>query len=361
MCSLRTIDYKNHTDASNYEKTKILKFTETSYERAQLQNKLLNYASELNGRLETDTFKQLASGEPIEARRIYGEPFMMCRYAKLIFNANELPREVEYSHAFFRRFIIIPFQQTIPEQEQDPQLAQKIISSELPGVFNWVLTGLKRLLQNRKFTESEIARKQVEEYKLESDSVAMFLSEYNFKPSNVEYRKVSDFYIAYKNFCESDGYRALGKGRFTKRCRTLGLVTEKKREHVIYVACNESESEATGSKGILQAGALSPNETQSLDSEAVEHCLPSNPSSCDKSQLDEHKQSIEDEFRQRPAASIKEAGERIFQLTNIRRSDTRVEVFLKRSGFKFRKPGGIPAKADLAAQEEFLKKNLNLR
>ena len=32
-----------------------------------------------------------------------------------------------------------------------------------------------------------------------------------------------------------------------------------------------------------------------------------------KSQLDEHKQSIEQEFRQRPPASIKEACERIFQ------------------------------------------------
>jgi transposase len=66
--------------------------------------------------------------------------------------------------------------------------------------------------------------------------------------------------------------------------------------------------------------------------------------------------SIEAEFRQHPAGSIKEAVERIFQLTGIRRSERRVEVFLKRSGFKFRKAGSIPAKANLAEQEEFLKK-----
>jgi len=75
-----------------------------------------------------------------------------------------------------------------------------------------------------------------------------------------------------------------------------------------------------------------------------------------KGELDDHRSAIEEEFRQRPATSIKEASERIFQLTNIRRSESRVEVFLKRSGFKFRKPGGIPAKANLAEQEEFLKK-----
>ena len=80
-----------------------------------------------------------------------------------------------------------------------------------------------------------------------------------------------------------------------------------------------------------------------------------------KGELDAYKHSIEQEFLLRPPASIKEAGERIFKLTGIRRSDTRIEVFVKRLGLKFRKPGGIPAKADLAVQEEFLKKNLNLR
>ena len=74
-------------------------------------------------------------------------------------------------------------------------------------------------------------------------------------------------------------------------------------------------------------------------------------------ELEEHKQSIEQEFRERPPASIKEAAERIFNLTGVRRSDTRIEVFVKRLGMKFRKTGGVPAKADLAAQEEFLKKN----
>ena len=74
-------------------------------------------------------------------------------------------------------------------------------------------------------------------------------------------------------------------------------------------------------------------------------------------ELEEHKLSIEQEFRERTPASIKEAGERIFKLTGIRRSDTRVEVFVKRLGMSFRKIGGVPAKVDLAAQEKFLKKN----
>jgi transposase len=91
--------------------------------------------------------------------------------------------------------------------------------------------------------------------------------------------------------------------------------------------------------------------------EALKHRDPNRP----QGELEEHKQSIEEEFDKRPPASIKEAVERIFKLTGILRSDTRVEVFLKRLGFKFRKPGGIPAKADIAQQEEFLKKSWSLR
>jgi len=67
--------------------------------------------------------------------------------------------------------------------------------------------------------------------------------------------------------------------------------------------------------------------------EALKRRVPYRP----KSELDEHRASIEAEFRQHPAGSIKEAVERIFQLTGIRRSESHVEVFLKRSGFKFRK------------------------
>lgn len=71
-----------------------------SYQRAELSNKLLNYAPEINGKLEASIFKQLVSGEPVEARRIYGHPFTMREYGKLMFNCNELPREIERTNAF---------------------------------------------------------------------------------------------------------------------------------------------------------------------------------------------------------------------------------------------------------------------
>lgn len=74
-----------------------------------------------------------------------------------------------------------------------------------------------------------------------------------------------------------------------------------------------------------------------------------------RSQLHAHKTSIEEEFRQSPPATIAKAAARIKALTGIKRCYTQVREFLLHIGLKPRKVGTIPAKADPAEQEEFLK------
>ena len=75
------------------------------------------------------------------------------------------------------------------------------------------------------------------------------------------------------------------------------------------------------------------------------------------SALAEHQQTIEAEFRARPAKSIKEAVERIEQKTGVRRSRFQVSRYLKSIGVRRQKVGQIPAKADVEQQAEFLKKS----
>lgn len=200
----------------------------TGYYRAMIANKLVNYASEINGNLETSIFKQLVSGEPVEARLPYGKPMQIKQYAKLIFNCNELPKEVEHTNAYFRRFLIIPFDVTIPEHEQDKQLHTKIIESELSGVFNWVLEGLNTLLEQKKFSDCEAAKQAVEKYKTQSDSVKLFIEENGYQPSPDEYRVVKELYTAYRTYCLDDGFKPVNKTNFIKRLQGFGVQIEKK-------------------------------------------------------------------------------------------------------------------------------------
>lgn len=186
----------------------------------------MNYASEISGNLEASLFKQLVSGETVEARLPYGQPFMLTNYAKLIFNCNKLPKNVEQTDAYFRRFIIIPFDVTINENERDSSLPFKIINSELSGVFNWVLDGLKRLLTQKRFSNCEASRKSVEQYRIESDSVLLFLQENTYKKSNNKYLPITYLYPEYRNFCHNEGITPYKKLEFIRQLRAKGFIVE---------------------------------------------------------------------------------------------------------------------------------------
>ena len=211
---------------------------DNGYFRAKIANKLVNYASEINGKLETDIFKQMASGEPLEARLPYGEPFILTEYAKLIFNCNDLPKEVEYTNAFFRRFLIIGFDVTIPEDQQDKELAIKIINNELSGVFNWILSGLERVLKQKKFSKCLAVDNARSDYEKQSDSVKMFVDEFEYETST-DYTTIKDLYIQYKTFCIEDGFRPVNKSNFMKRLRHYKVVIERKSiGNVAYISNN---------------------------------------------------------------------------------------------------------------------------
>ena len=201
---------------------------DNGYFRAKLANKLVNYASEINGKLEASIFKQLVSGEPVEARLPYGQPFILKQYAKLIFNCNELPKDVEHTNAYFRRFLIVPFDVTIAPQEQDKNLHTKIIESELSGVFNWVLEGLNRLLEQKRFSDCEAAQRAVEQYRIESDSVQMFLSEHEYSFSNTSETPLKEMFSEYRNYCIESGFKPCSLRTYADRLRNTGYITERK-------------------------------------------------------------------------------------------------------------------------------------
>jgi len=198
------------------------------YYRAMISDKLVNYASEISDRANAAYVKQLASGEDTDGRLPYGEPFIVKNYAKLIFNLNQLPRDVEHTFAYFRRLLIVHFEVTIPEADQDKQLAKKIIETELSGVFNWVLVGLDRILKNRAFTDSIAINQAREEYATNSDNVKLFLIDNNYKSDPENWVLIKDLYLTYRTYCTEDGCKPLSKHNFMKRLKALKIIIEKR-------------------------------------------------------------------------------------------------------------------------------------
>ncbi|GFH99557.1 hypothetical protein IMSAGC004_01961 [Bacteroidaceae bacterium] len=85
---------------------------------------------------------------------------------------------------------------------------------------------------------------------------------------------------------------------------------------------------------------------------ALLHTNPYRP----KSELDNYKNAIMSSLNEHPVHSVPEAAERISQVCGLFRKPTQVRAFLIRNGYKYRKMGQVPGKADLEQQKRWLDK-----
>ena len=91
--------------------------------------------------------KALASGQDVTGRRIYGDAEKV-KCPPLCFALNEMPQFHDVTPAFFRRLLVFGFDVRIPPERQDRRLVGRICERDIPGIFNWVLEGRRRLLTN---------------------------------------------------------------------------------------------------------------------------------------------------------------------------------------------------------------------
>jgi putative DNA primase/helicase len=204
------------------------------YHRAMIKDKIVNYGTDVRlTKIDAGMFKTLASGEPIEARLPYREPFMMTDYAKLFFNVNKMDSaNFEHSHGFYRRLLVIPFNQTIADDKQDRDLHTKILQDRA-GVLNWIIEGAEQVIKNRNIFISEECNQFKAQFIRESDSVAMYEDHLKEQlKGSIYFKTVADAHRDYQNFCTDAGYKALGRTNFSKRMELLGFEKSKKEDGI---------------------------------------------------------------------------------------------------------------------------------
>lgn len=196
---------------------------DTGYFRAKIKDKIVNYGTDIKlSKIDAGMFKTLASGEPIEARLPYGQPFTMSDYAKLIFNVNRLDNaNIEHTHGFYRRILIIPFDKTIADKDQDKSLHKKILSNKA-GVLNWIIEGAENVITNEEIFTSVECQKFKAKFIKETDNAALFIDDACYEACEFSKTRLSSLYTEYREFCNEDGYKSLGKSNFSKRLVALG-------------------------------------------------------------------------------------------------------------------------------------------
>ncbi|HHY98499.1 MAG TPA: hypothetical protein GX509_07155, partial [Firmicutes bacterium] len=220
--------------AENISSETLQDLAENRFRLANLCGKLVNIAADIDGRDLTNPgiFKALVSGDRISAERKNRDPFDFQNFARLIFSANEIPGSRDQSYAFYRRWIIIPFSRTIPEQQRDTQLIQKLTTAnELSGLLNKAVEGLRRLYAQGHFSEPDIVKNAVNAYQEAHDSVRGFVEEC-CKFGNEESILQQALYNAYRDYCAASNQFPLKKGRFAARLKQLCPQVRERHENL---------------------------------------------------------------------------------------------------------------------------------
>jgi len=171
---LRSFVGRGNTTAISLHKLERDKFT-----LSRLVGKLANICPDLpSEHLQgASVFKAITGGDVVNAEYKYGKNFDFLCYSRLLFSANHPPRSSDSSEAFFRRWIVIPFNRSfegceIPSPVIDAGLADP---GELSGVLNKALDALPLVLE-RGITETPSMCKAQEELRMVTDPVPVWLN-----------------------------------------------------------------------------------------------------------------------------------------------------------------------------------------
>jgi P4 family phage/plasmid primase-like protien len=196
------------------------------FSAARLYGKLANICTDLPGERLTSSamFKAITGCDRITAEVKYRDSFEFTPFARLLFSANRLPGSSDSSHAFFDRWLIVPFanrfrqtRREIPRRILESQLCSP---KEMSGALNKALGGLERVRTCFRFTESRDSRAELKRYQAANDALAAWLDEHTVAAPDAVVPQ-TDLHSAYSMHCRQSSRRPVSKQMFGRRLRAL--------------------------------------------------------------------------------------------------------------------------------------------
>lgn len=189
----------------------------------RLLGKLANICADLPSEhlASTSTFKALTGGDRLTAERKFQGSFEFTPFARLLFSTNHYPQSKDASHAFFRRWLVIPFDAVIDPQERIADLAGRLaMPEELSGFLNRALAALPGMRARGGFTQSETTRTAMMEFQEMTDPLAAWLDLRTVSgPDQLVSRK--DLTIAYNAHAEAADRPPMTAKAFCQAVRRL--------------------------------------------------------------------------------------------------------------------------------------------
>ena len=201
-----------------------LKKLNDRFSTVMLFGKLANIGDDISEEFVTDAadFKKIVTGETIDAEQKGQPKFEFEPYVKLLFSANNIPRigKGRDSHAILRRLIIVPFNAKFSSKDPDyvPFIGDKLQTQESIEYFIQLgIKAVKRVLIERKFTESEQVQRELEEFEENNNPILGFFKDTD--KDEIENEPTNQVYQKYQEYCLANSLQPLSNGEFSKQVK----------------------------------------------------------------------------------------------------------------------------------------------
>lgn len=182
------------------------------FNKAELAGKKLNVAGEIAGKTLNDIsiFKAATGGDRIMGEFKGCNPFYFVPRCKHVFAGNTLPltTDTDATAAFVNRVRVLLFNVSIPEEQQDKNLLDKLLE-ERDSIVTLALRALRKLAErNYEFTMPEDSKRFLMSFKVRGNIVGGFIEDCCVLNPNARVFN-DDLYDAFETYCVRNGWNAL--------------------------------------------------------------------------------------------------------------------------------------------------------
>ena len=146
-------------------------------------------------------------------------------YAKIIMGTNNIPSTGDKTIGFFRKWLIIDFPNSFPE---DVDILATIPEIEYENLGPKCIGLLINLIKNRKFHNEGTIEDRMKKYEDRADFLQKFLDEFVVDETD-GYISKSDFYKRFKDWCIENKFRLLGENTLGRMMKEKEIASSRKR------------------------------------------------------------------------------------------------------------------------------------
>lgn len=226
---LRYLIGENHVSAVS------LDVFDRNFALSQMRNKRLNVAGEISRKVKPSqfkSFKEITGGDSVFVDIKNKESQSVTFTAKQLFLGNFLPDFPTDDDSIYGRFNVIYFDNTVPREERDPDLFDKLIE-DIDYFAWWYVKGLLRYIKNdNSFTKDDDSNDYFMYHIEKSNSSMAFVQKFIREGNDDEFITNSELYEIYASFCHENALAIHSRQKLFSNIKEIFPQSKRGREYV---------------------------------------------------------------------------------------------------------------------------------